>query len=74
MKYEDGIIAEVRQSRERLLEKFGGDGRKLNEYLRSQQSVNEAAGVHYETDAERQVRFAWNRQQKELENRRVSGL
>jgi len=70
MKYEDSVIAEVRRNREALLAGFDGDAHRMNEHLMSQQSVMESAGVRYETAEERQARFAWNRQQQELEELR----
>jgi len=73
MKYEDSVVAEVRQNREKLLADFDGDRRKLSEYLVSQRPAMEAAGVRYETEEERHARFAWNRQQKEIEESRVAG-
>ena len=72
MKYEDSIIAEVRETRIKLLADFDGDGRKLNEHLRSQQPIMEAAGAHYETEEERQARFVWNKQQEAVDRRVIS--
>jgi hypothetical protein len=74
MRYEDSVITEVRKNREELLAEFGGDRRKLAEHLISQRPAMEAAGVRYETDAERQARFAWNSQQRESEELRVANL
>ena len=74
MKYEDSIITEVRRNREEILAEFDGDGRKLTEYIISQRPAMEAAGVRYETDGERQARFAWNRQQQEMEERRIASI
>ena len=61
----DPIVAEVRKNREELLADFGGDMKKLDEYIEAKRVIRKAAGVRYETEAEREVRFAWNRQRRE---------
>jgi hypothetical protein len=73
-KFYDPIVAEVRKNREELLAEFGGDTKKLTEYLAAKRPAREAAGVRYETADERQARLAWSRQQEEAENRRVASL
>jgi len=68
----DFIVAEVRKNREDLLAEFDGDTKKLTAYLDSKWSKWEGEGFVYETETERQARFAWNRRQREDENRRIA--
>ncbi|MCL2475364.1 MAG: hypothetical protein FWF37_04540 [Chloroflexi bacterium] len=70
----DPIVAEVRYNREQLLAEFNGDVKKLDAYLDSKRSEREAAGFHYDTEAEAQARLAWNRQQQQEFARRVANL
>ena len=70
----DPIVAEVRRNREELLAEFGGDTKKLSAYLKSKRPEMEAAGLRFETEEERQARFAWNRQKRELEERRLAAV
>ena len=70
----DPIVAEVRKNREEWYAEFDYDAGKLREYIISQRPEMEAAGVRYETEAEREARFAWNKQQQEAEDRRIASL
>jgi hypothetical protein len=71
-KFYDPIVAEVRKNREELLADFGGDINKLDEHIESKRIARKASGVRYETEAERQKRFAWNKQQQAEIERRVA--
>jgi hypothetical protein len=73
-KFNDPIVAEVRKNREELLAEFGGDTKKLTAYLESKRPEREAAGFRYVTEEERQARLAWNRQQREAEDRRLASF
>ena len=70
----DPIVAEVRKNREELLADFGGDMEKLDEHIERKRAARKSAGVHYETEEERQTRFAWSRQQEKAEERRIAAM
>ena len=70
----DPIVAEVRKNREELLADFDGDMKKLDEYIEAKRVIRKAVGVRYETEAEREVRFAWNRQRREADEHRGASL
>ena len=71
---EDLVITEVRRNRAGLLARFGGDAKKLVEYLAAQKPIMEAAGWRYETEAELEERKKWHQQQMEAENKRITAL
>ena len=70
----DPIVAEVRKNREDLLAEFGGDTKKLTAYLKTKRPEMEAAGLRFETEAERQARFAWSQQQQEALERKLASV
>ena len=86
--WQDPVVTEVRKNRETIYEEYGGDMRKYEEhlqeldydvkkylnYLESKRAEWEAAGIRYETKEEREARFAWNRQQRETEDRRLAAI
>ena len=72
--FSDPIVAEVRKNREDLLAEFSGDTKKLTAHLISKRLERKAAGVHYETEAERQARFTWSQQQQEFIERRIANV
>jgi hypothetical protein len=71
-KFYDPIVAEVRKNREEMLAEFDGDTKKLTAHLRTMRPEMEAAGLRFETEAERQVRFAWSQQQQEIVERKIA--
>ena len=71
-RFYDPIVAEVRKNREEMLAEFGGDTKKLTAYLETKRPEMEAAGLRFETEAERQARFAWSQQQQETIERRIA--
>jgi hypothetical protein len=73
-KFYDPIVAEVRKNREELLAEFDGDTKKLTAYLIAKRPKRKAAGVRYETEAERQVRFAWSLEQQEIMERKIASV
>jgi hypothetical protein len=64
-KFYDPIIAEVRKNREDLFAEHDSDINKLIAYIVSERPKKKAAGVHYETEEERQARFTWSLLQQE---------
>ena len=70
----DPIVAEVRKNREEIFASFDYDMEKYHQYLDSKRPEWEAAGFRFETEEKRQARLAWNRQQREAEERRVASL
>jgi hypothetical protein len=70
----DPIVAEVRKNREEMLAEFGGDTKKLTEYLESKRPEMEAAGLRFETEEERQARLAWKKKQKEELSQKIAAL
>ncbi|MDR2599262.1 MAG: hypothetical protein LBC73_03200 [Oscillospiraceae bacterium] len=70
----DPIVAEVRKNREDLLAEFNGDTKKLSAYLKTKRPEMEAAGLRFETAAERQARFAWSQQQEEILERKLASV
>ena len=73
-KFYDPIVAEVRKNREELLAEFDGDIAKLDKHIATKRAMRKAAGVRYETEAERQTRLSWNRQRREIEERRIAAM
>jgi len=73
-KYYDPIVAEVRKNREDMLAEFEGDTEKLVAYLETKRPIREAAGCRYITAEERQARLVWNRERREEENRKITGV
>ena len=73
-KFYDPIVAEVRKNREEWFAEFDCDPVKFHEYLEAQRPKWEAAGFRYETEEKRQARIAWNRQQREAEERKIANL
>jgi hypothetical protein len=71
-KFYDPIVAEVRKNREEMLAEFGGDTKKLSAHLETKRSEMESIGLRFETEAERQARFTWNRQQQEAIERKIA--
>ena len=70
----DPIVAEVRKNREDMLAEFEGDTKKLIAYLKTKHPIRKAAGCCYVTAEERQARLAWNKQQREADNRKLASL
>ena len=70
----DPIVAEVRQTRERILAEFGGDMGKYQESLAAERPKWEAMGFRYVTEEERQARLAWRRQQDEELAQKIAAL
>jgi hypothetical protein len=71
---EDYIVSEVRKNRAELLSEFGGDTKKLIDYLISQRPKMEAAGWQYETENELAARKEWHRRQRDTEQRRMEAI
>jgi len=71
-RFYDPIVAEVRKNREDLLAEFDGDTKRLTAYLKTKRPEMEAAGLRFETSAERQARFEWSQQQQEALNKKIA--
>ena len=70
----DPIVAEVRKNREEMLAEFGGDTKKLTEYLESKRPEMEAAGLRFETAEGRQARLAWKKKQNDELAQKLAAL
>ena len=73
-KFYDPIVAEVRKNRKEMLAEFDGDTKKLTAYLKTMRPEMEAAGLRFETEAERQTRFAWSQKQQEALERKLASI
>ena len=68
------IITEVRKNRAELLAEYGGNAKKLIEHIISQRPAMEAAGWRYETNEEFEARKAWQKKQREEEQRKIEAI